>query len=166
MNYDIYLQAFQSALANIDSAKFNSQNIQLFTGIVLESVALKAYKPEWSGDPKNALTADSRIFFSVWVSDKTIKENRLYYNIHALRLRQLKGYAITSREFAERFRKQFKPHLKEWDNVSINYGPLTLMEGWKELQHETLSTDIATLADRFYTIAPIIDTMLRHYKVS
>ena len=49
------------------------------------------------------------IFFSVWIN-AGIKEHKLFYNIHALKLRQLKGYNITSRKFASDFREQFKSH--------------------------------------------------------
>jgi len=45
----------------------------------------------------------SGIFFSIWTNDRSIKKNRANYRIHALKLRELKGYAITRRDFAGDF---------------------------------------------------------------
>lgn len=100
MDYEFYLKNFEAVFSKMGKDDFADSGIHLFVGIVLDSVVIKAYKKEWSGDIKNPLTADSRIFFSVWINDKTIKKGRLYYNIHALKLRQLKGYKVISRNFA------------------------------------------------------------------
>ncbi|HEY8893873.1 MAG TPA: hypothetical protein VIM79_03630 [Niastella sp.] len=166
MNTAYYLQEFQSACNRINKKPFDDQQLQIFSGIVLNSAVVKVYKPEWSNDPQNALTATSRIFFSIWVNAVTIKENRLYYNIHAFKLRQLNGHKIASRPFAEQFRDQFKKHSKGWPNVDTQYGPLTLMQGWKLLDHESLQDDSIKLVQQFLKIAPIVDTTLEHYKIS
>lgn len=166
MNYDFYLNLFQTAAGNLDTKRLNNTGLHVYTGIVLRSIALKIYKPEWSGNPQEPLEAKSRIFFSVWVNEKTIEENKLYYNIHALKLRELNGYKITSRDFAERFRSQFKKQHNQWPNVSTDYGPLTLMEGWKELNAHTLQSDIEELIHPFFKVYPIIDKTLAHYKTS
>lgn len=165
MDYNFYLKKFESAFSQLDKEAFENSNIQLFVGIVMDSVVIKAYKSEWSSDLENPLTAGSRIFFSVWVNEKTIKENKLYYNIHALKLRQLKGYKITSRDFAERFRNQFVKQQENWSNVTFNYGPLTLMQGWQVLNIESLEKDIINLVQKFLKISPIIDQTLSYYKI-
>ncbi|MGC4035488.1 MAG: hypothetical protein QM764_05965 [Chitinophagaceae bacterium] len=165
MDFDFYIAQFNASLANINKKDFNKQGLQLHVGVVLNSVALKIYKLEWSGDINNPITATSRIFFSIWVSDKTIKEGRLYYNIHALKLSALPGYKITSRNFAAQFRKEFRKQMKEWPNVELNFGPLTLMEGWVELNDQSLQKDISVLTARFLKVCPLIDQLLLEYKI-
>jgi len=164
MNLDLYLTEFKSAASRIDKTKFDPR-IQFFVGYFLDSAVFKAYKPEWSNQPQDPVTAISRIFFSVWISKESIETNRLYYNIHALKLRQLAGYKITSRDFAERFRHTFKPQAKSWPNIDTNYGPQTLMQGWKQLDNQTLQKDVATLVHHFSAVSPIIDSTLEFYRV-
>lgn len=165
MDYNFYQQKFQEALDQISQKEFNALGLKISVEIILESVALKIYKPEWSNDLQSPLDASSRIFFSVWISDKTIEEGRLYYNIHALKLRELKGYKIQSRNFAEDFRNRFTKYQKNWDNVSVKYGPLTLMQGWCELKQENLQQDIIKLSQSFLEISSIIDETLSHFKI-
>ncbi|MBN9380358.1 MAG: hypothetical protein J0H74_06310 [Chitinophagaceae bacterium] len=164
MNVDFYLKEFQSAHAELDKSRFDQQNIRTFVGITLDSVVIKAYRPEWSNNPKNPLMAPCRIFFSVWVNEKTIDDNKIYYNIHAFKLRLLNGYKITSRDFAKRFRDKFKPYLMDWPNCSTDYGPLTLMQGWKILEPRTCKNDVAELAQSFPGISHIIDNTIKHYQ--
>ena len=164
MNLTFYLTEFLSAASRIDKTQFDPR-IQFFVGYFLDSAVFKAYKPEWSNQPDDPVTAVSRIFFSVWVSKELIETNRLYYNSHALKLRQLTGYKITSRDFAERFRRTFKPQEKSWPNIDTNYGPQTLMQGWKQLDNQTLQNDVATLVQNFTTVSPIIDNTLEFYRV-
>jgi hypothetical protein len=98
------------------------------------------------------------------VNDKTIEEGKLFYNIHALKLRELKGYKIGSRDFAEKFRTQFVEHQKDWKNVSISFGPLTLMEGWIDLNLVTIQNDVSDLAQKFLKISFLIDDTLDIFK--
>ena len=163
LNQDFFITQFNSALNNIDKRKFDKAGLLLYTGIVLDSVVIKVYKPGWSNNIKEPLTAKSRIFFSVWINNKTIEENKLYYNIHALKLRELPGHTIQSRDFAERFRSQFKSQQKDWPNVNIDFGPLTLMEGWKTLNNDTIQLDIIQLVKAFLNVSPIIDKVLSYY---
>lgn len=135
--------------------------LHYFAGPVLGAIAFKIYKPEWSSDPANPLTSSGRIFFSIWVTDRSIRENKLLYNIHALKLRQFKTYRLTSRDFAARFRFRFKPHQPDWPNCSLDYGPLTLMEGWTPLNPDTLKADIVHLAKKFIKLSPLIDETMR-----
>jgi hypothetical protein len=136
------------------------------TGTWLESVVLKLHKKHWANMPFETPQSGSAIFFSIWMNDKTLKEDKLFYNIHALRLRQLKGYSITSREFAENFRKKFKQYENRWPNVSVDYGPLTLMEGWIKPDPTHLQKNILELANKFLEIDFLIDDLLMKYKVT
>ncbi|UWX62617.1 hypothetical protein N0B40_10055 [Chryseobacterium oranimense] len=164
MDYNFYRRNFEEAAEDIFFKQFEDLGLKLSVEEVLESVALKIYKPEWSNDFKSPLNSKSRIFFSVWVNDKTIKEGKRYYNIHALKLRELKGYKISSRNFAEKFRTQFIKYQEEWENVEVNFGPLTLMEGWINLNIETIQNDIIDLAWNFLKISPLIDHTLDVFK--
>ena len=87
-------------------------------------------------------------------------ENRTEYNIHALKLRQLEGYSITSRDFAHDFRKGFAPTRNTWPNVSVDYGPLTLMQGWIKVDANRLEEDLLALMERFQHLSPLIDRLL------
>lgn len=164
MDYKFYRRNFEEAVEDIFFKQFDHLGLKLSVEEVLESVVLKIYKPEWSNDFDSQLNSKSRIFFSVWVNDKTIKEGKLYYNIHALKLRELKGYKISSRNFAEKFRTQFIEYENEWENVRVNFGPLVLMEGWINLNIETIQEDIINLSWNFLKISPLIDDTLDIFK--
>lgn len=148
----------------LNKSLLQKKDLQVATGVVLESVYLKLYKIAWANAGAHPLTTPSRIFFSVWVNDQTIRENKMMYNIHALKLRELKGYKITSREFAAAFRKLFKHYESEWPNVSTDFGPLTLMEGWMPLNEKSIQADIIKISNQFLIIAPLIDQLLQTRK--
>jgi hypothetical protein len=164
MDFNFYKSKFEQTLQNIPKKEFEDIGLKLSVEEILESIALKIYKPEWSNDFQSPLHSKSRIFFSVWINDKTIKEGKLYYNIHALKLRELEGYKISSRNFADKFRTQFVGHQKDWKNVSINFGPLTLMEGWLDLNLDTIQNDVSDLAQKFLKISFLIDDTLDDFK--
>ncbi|MDQ0593556.1 hypothetical protein QFZ37_001925 [Chryseobacterium ginsenosidimutans] len=164
MDSNFYKSKFEQILQNIPEKEFETTGLKLSVEEVLESIALKIYKPEWSNDFKSPLSSKSRIFFSVWINDKAIKEGKIYYNIHALKLRELKGYKIESRDFAEKFRTKFIDYQKEWKNVNINFGPLTLMEGWIDLNLDTIHDDLLDLIEEFLKISFLIDDTLDIFK--
>lgn len=164
MDYDFYLDRFERAAARLDKKILHKKDLEVSTGVVMDSVFLKLYKNVWSNMGEDPIKAKTRIFFSVWINDKTIAEGKLFYNIHAFKLRQLKGYSITSRDFAEHFRKQFKKCQRNWENVSVDFGPLTLMEGWMELDIEKLENIIVSLAHNFATIDHLIEDTLKIFK--
>jgi hypothetical protein len=86
--------------------------------------------------------------------------NEANYNIHALKLRELKGYSIASREFASAFRTGFAPMRSAWPNVSVDYGPLTLMEGWIAVTASHFEKDVLDLMESFQRLSPLIDRLL------
>ena len=121
---------------------------------------LKLQKASWTNDPMDRVQNTSGIFFSVWMSKESARKNRANYNIHALKLRQLEGYSIASRDFANEFRKGFASTRNTWPNVSVNYGPLTLMQGWIEVDTNSFEEGVLVLMERFNHLSPLIDRLL------
>jgi hypothetical protein len=121
---------------------------------------LKLQKATWTNDPMDRVQNESGIFFSIWMNDASSKKNRANYNIHALKLRQLDGYSITSRNFANDFRNGFASMRHTWPNARVNYGPLTLMQGWIQVDSNCLEKDILLLMERFEQLTPLIDRLL------
>lgn len=163
MRESYYLEVFKKSVDRVDKKLFSQKNLECKVGVWLESVALKIQKSSWINSGTAKPFGES-IFFSVWINDQTIQENRLYYNIHALKLRQLTAYSIKSREFADAFRARFKKFEKRWPNVRVDFGPLTLMEGWITLDEDNLEGIILDLAYQFSEIAFIIDDLLAERK--
>jgi hypothetical protein len=155
---------FQKAAEMLDKKLFQKKQIEVAVGIYKDSVFLKLYKKSWANPSPDLLTVESRIFFSVWINDSISKEQKLFYNIHALKLRKLKSYSIESRKFADTFRKGFKRFENQWPNVSVQFGPLTLMEGWVKADEENLEKEIHELANRFLEIDFLIDDTLEKFK--
>lgn len=103
---------------------------------------------------------ETGIFFSMWIHAKAANKGRANYNIHALKLRELAGYSITSRDFANDFRRGFASSHAAWPNVSVDYGPLTLMQGWIDVKGHLFEQDALNLMERFEQICPLIDRLL------
>src|ERR1700692_3681896 len=101
----------------------------------------------------------ARLFFSVWIDEEAARKSRAKYNIHALNLRQLKEYSIASREFANEFRDGFAGKRDAWPNVSVDYGPLTLMQGWTAIEPKSFEADVLDLLERFKRVSRMIDRM-------
>lgn len=165
MDTAFYLNIFQNAADQIDQTAMNQKQLEVATGLYGDSVFLKLYKPSWASPSQDPLTAESRIFFSIWIDDPALAEQKLLYNIHALKLRKLKGYSIASRKFAENFRGRFSAFEKQWPNVSLNYGPLTLMQGWIVADPEKMQEQITALANKFFELESLVDQTLAQFKV-
>lgn len=164
MDTSFYLENFQKIANQLDRKLLDEKSVEVSVGVYLDSVFIKLYKKSWANNPHEALTAESRIFFSVWVNDSSIQKQKIMYNIHALKLRKLKGYAIESRKFAEKFRNPFENYSQKWPNVSTNYGPLTLMEGWITLDFENYYAEILKICNNFLEIEHLIDDALLQFK--
>lgn len=160
-----YLDKFQKSLDQLDKqGAFRKKKLECKVGIWLDSVVLKIQKKNWIN--VSAESFGEGIFFSVWLNDESVAKGKLYYNIHALKLRGLVGYAIKSREFAEAFRLKFKSFENQWPNVSVNFGPLTLMEGWVSiLDHEKIPDIVSSLASGFLEVEFMIDDLLEERKI-
>src|SRR5579862_2513785 len=129
-------------------------------GFYKNCFVLKLQKPFWTNDPMDRVQNESGIFFSIWIEEKAAHRCRANYNIHALKLRELKRFAIVSRDFAADFRKRFASVRTAWPNVSTDYGPLTLMERWIEFRPGTCEADILALMKRFQQLSPLVDQLL------
>jgi len=164
MEYDFYLDKFKKSVDQLDRKLMAEKNLELYVGTYSGSVVLKLYKKQWTNDKVDPINARTRIFFSIWVNESTIKQNKIYYNIHAFKLRELKGFSVASRKFAHKFRIEFKKHLDDWKNVSVKFGPLTLMEGWNTLKVSNLEITIFSLAVNFMKIDSLIDEILKTFK--
>lgn len=90
MNINHFLKVFQNSTNLLNSSELTKLEIDFSVGIYLDSVFLKLYKKEWGNNFSDPLNANTRIFFSVWVSNKTLLNDKLFYNIHAFKLRDLK----------------------------------------------------------------------------
>jgi hypothetical protein len=164
MNINHFLKVFQNSTNLLNSSELTKLEIDYSVGIYLDSVFLKLYKKEWGNNFSDPLNANTRIFFSVWVSNKTLLNDKLFYNIHAFKLRDLKGYSISSRDFASNFRSKFNAFKHEWENVSVNFGPLTLMEGWVNYNKLEIERTISNLANNFIKISDLIDETLKIFE--
>ncbi len=158
-----YLNIFNKGAEQLDTANLVRQQLEFRVGIWHNSVVLKIQKPAWL-NPLSLKPFEESVFFSIWISDYGINQNKLYYNIHALKMRELKAYNIKSRDFAEGFRKEFKRFEQDWPNVRTDYGPLTLMEGWVLFDENLLVAHLTGLTNQFLTIHHIIDDLLTERK--
>lgn len=160
IGHNFYLSMFQQAADKLDKRLLNQKQLKVETGVWLDSVILKLHKQHWANNPDAKPQTGSAIFFSIWINNTGIKENKLLYNIHALKLRKLNGYNLTSRKFAHDFREQFKSVEHNWPNASTKFGPLTLMQGWKEIDMNFLIEDILEIANQFIEIDILIESLL------
>jgi hypothetical protein len=156
-------QQLDAAFARI-KARFDERNrgcgLICKHGFYKACSVLKLQKASWTNDPMDRVQNKSGIFFSIWFNEASMRKNRANYNVHALKLRQLEGYSITSRDFASDFRNGFASMRAAWPNVRIDYGPLTLMEGWIQVDAERFEQNILGLMERFRQISPLIDRLL------
>jgi hypothetical protein len=69
-----------------------------------------------------------------------------------------------SRKFATTFRDSFKEFEHKWKNVSVKFGPQTLMEGWLKIDLGNFQDDILELANNFLEIEYLVDDALAKFK--
>jgi len=148
-----FLAGFQKIKTAYVSSDNGKSGLRCATNEFEGCLGVRLYRDAW-------MSGKSGIFFSVWAAPDTESNGKLHYNIHALKLRQLKSYVITSRNFAEQFRKGFETIHKSWPNVGVDHGPLNLMQGWIEYREKTFEPDVLRLLRQFSEITPIIDRLL------
>lgn len=153
------LAAFRRAASQLQPA-LAAKQLEAHTGEWLSVAVLKLQKPAWAENPPPSTVENPGIFFSIWIDAKSLRQQRILYNIHALKLRHLSAYALESREFAAAFRREFAPTAARWPSVSVDFGPQTLMQGWIPLVESTLEADVTHLARRFLPLARTIDALL------
>lgn len=164
MNLENYLHKFENAVNAFDKKELEKSGLEIQTGIWLNSVVLRLQKKHWANNPNEKPHSGSAIFMGIWIDQKAFSKKILKYNIHALKLRQLNGYALQSRTFANSFREKFKEFEQNWENVSIQFGPQTLMEGWIPLNDEIIHEDILNLIYNFIELTPFIDETLLEFQ--
>jgi hypothetical protein len=155
-----YREAFREVKRAYECQQNDEPALCCDEGFYRGCAVLTLQKRSWRNGGMRREPDETGIFFSVWIDAQDAEENRANYNIHALKLRQLKGYQITSRDFATAFRAAFDRLSKKWPNVSVAYGPQTLMQGWIEIDMRRFARDVLALLERFEDVAPIIDELL------
>lgn len=164
MNAKTYLNKFENAVNAFGKKVLEKSGLEIQTGIWLNSVVLRLQKKNWANNPDEKPHSGSAIFMGIWIDQEAFSKKTLKYNIHALKLRQLNGYSLQSRAFADSFRQKFKEFEQKWENISVQFGPQTLMEGWIPLNEENIHEDILGLINSFIEIAPLIDEMLLEFQ--
>jgi len=148
-----FLDEFKKIKVVYDNDAARKSGLICITSVFEGCPGVKLYRASW-------MSGKSGIFFSVWTDSDSETLGRLHYNIHALKLRRLKSYVITSRNFAEEFRRNFKVLGSSWPNVRVDYGPLNLMQGWIEFREATFEPIVLSLMKEFAGVCPIIDRLL------
>ncbi len=155
-----HLAIFQ-ALKSERAAEFQSQHgLLVKTGEGLGAAILKLLKPTWTTDGHEEILNTNGLFFGVWIDSACATQGIVRYNLHAKKLRMIKGAAFAAREFARAFRARGKDELEGWPNWSYPKGPITLFEGHFLLDEKTLRAETAAIMDRFAILTPMLDRLL------
>jgi len=125
-----------------------------------QAAVFKLHKRHWSPDSQEVVGNTTGIFFSVWVDEAAMAKGGLYYNLHALKLRQLPGYALESRKIAAAFREKAAPMLADWPAVETDFGPQTLFQGFVSCPQERVEMVTVELAWKFVLLAEVVDGLL------
>lgn len=143
------------------AADFLSQHgLLIKTGWALDAAILKLLKPWWTTDDPGQLLNSNGLFFGVWIDAACEAKGMARYNVHAKKLRMIKGEAFAARDFARTFRAQAKDELRGWPNCVFPKGPITLFEGSFRLDAGTLKDETSALMDRFAALTPLVDRLL------
>jgi hypothetical protein len=155
-----YLDIFASLAAERAPEFLAKHGLVTKVGEGLGAAIIKLLKPSWTTDRDEGILNSNGVFFGIWVDAACVAEGRVRYNVHAKKLRLLKGQEFAAREFARAFRIEANQALKAWPAVSYPKGPVTLFQGEIPLDAARLKTDAASLMDRFAALSPLIDRML------
>jgi hypothetical protein len=148
-----FLIEFQKIRNIYNKVAFQNSGLICVTGMFEGCPFVRLHRDSWKTGP-------AEVFFSVWTDKASRDSGRIHYNIHALKMRQFKGHVISSRDFANNFRKNFKALSSSWPNIRVDYGPLNLMQGWIELRDESFERNVLGLMSQFAAVCPIIDQLL------
>ena len=125
-----------------------------------DTAALYIAKKNWTNRFELDREKTIGIFYCVWVSPELLEEEKYAYNIHSLKLRDLPGYKLSSREFANEFRAVVKSRVASWPNISMDYGSLTLLEGRDLCNIDTFVHKVEKRISDFVEIYEEIDKLL------
>jgi hypothetical protein len=155
-----YLGVFDRVKAERATGLEWQHKLTLKTGEGLGAALLKIMRPEWTTDAPEELLNTNGLFFSIWVDAACEAKGVARYNLHAKKLRAIKGETFAARDFARKFRATAKAELASWPNCTYPTGPITLFEGHVPLDMETLQAETSRLVDRFVKLTPLLDRML------
>ena len=133
--------------------KLDENQIEARLGTYQGCPFLKLDKANWHN--RGEVKIPGEIFFSIWMDEN----DRMNYNIHAFKLRHLTGYNLQGRKFAADFRDRLQSTKQNWPNISVEFGPLTLMQGWVDDENQ-----IDELITEFISSHHIIDMLLEENK--
>ena len=156
-SYSKYQAILQRIRKNHADRLLRTFRLRCEAGNCLDSAALKLQKSNWSDNGMG-----QGIFFSVWLGNREVETNKFNYNIHALKLGSQKSCGVKPVAFARAFRSRFA--FTRWPNLSTDYGPQTLMQGWLPLHPHTFEQDVLVLIERFVSTHHTIDELLNHGK--
>jgi hypothetical protein len=154
-----YLDIF-AALAAARADDLAAHGLVIKAGEGLGAAILKVLKPAWTTDPPELFLNTNGLFFSVWVDASCKSQKRARFNLHAKKLRSIKGEAFAAREFARTFRNDAGATLQAWPTNVYPKGPITLFEGHIHLDRRTLQMEASALIDRFVVMVPMLDRLL------
>jgi hypothetical protein len=149
------------ALKSERAGEFKSKHdLTIKAGSGLDASILKVMKDSWTTDRPDELLNSNGLFFSIWMDAACKAEGIVRYNLHARKLRAIKGEAFAAREFARSVRAQGKDELAGWPNWSFPKGPITLVEGHFPHDRLTLKSETSAMMDRFAAMVPFLDRLL------
>lgn len=158
-----YLHVFE-AIRQSHAETFRAQHgLVIKTGEGLGAAILKVLKPEWTMDKPGEILNTNGLFFSVWVDAACESKGIVRYNLHAKKLREIKGASFAAREFVRSFRAQCGEELKPWPNWSYPKGPITLFDGHVPLNAATLHAETEGLINRFAALTPMLDRLFAEF---
>ncbi len=155
-----YLDIFNAVKAERAAGLEWQHKLSMKVGEGLGAALLKVMRPAWTTDEPEELLNSNGVFFSVWVDAACEAKGIARYNLHAKKLRFIKGDTFAAREFARNFRAKAKAPLAAWPNATFPVGPITLFEGHVPLDIETLHAETSKLVDRFVALTPLVEQML------
>lgn len=126
-----------------------------------DTAALYIAKKNWTNRFERDREKTIGIFYCVWVSPELLEEEKYAYNIHSLKLRDLPGYKLASREFANEFRAAVHSRVASWPNIRMDYGPLTLLEGRDICELGSFEEKVEKRISEFVGIHKEIDKLLQ-----
>ncbi len=156
------MQSYLSTFNDIKSARaasFKGQyGLDMKTGEGLGAVIIKTLKPKWTTDPQHELLNSNGLFFSVWVDAECEAQSIARYNLHAKKLRFIRGEKFANREFVRSFRLQAQDDMKGFPNWNYPKGPITLFEGSFPLAELKDETD--KVLENFAKMTPLLERLL------
>lgn len=158
-----YLEIFNQLKSERASEFQGKHGLVIKTGEGLGAAILKLLKPAWTTDGPAEILNSNGLFFSIWVDAECETKGIARYNLHAKKLRYIKGVNFAAREFARAFRVRGQDELVNWPNLSFPKGPITLFQGHVPLSIATLHADTSALMDRFAALCPFVEQELTEF---